>query len=298
LRTEGDAILIQGRSTIVVAGCQRSGTTLVGQILGAHPKAFLIDEPDGLYQCFDAAVVGEIPKELEQRTLRRANEKYVTPEERLHRRGDSVELAPGVTHLVLKAPNLTHRFPEFTRLRNAVSVVFPVRDPRAVVASMARLGHVPMADRQAEYLSSRPYLQQWYAKELVILRDKAQPLHVRRALVWRIKTMMYQKMSVVGIPTFSFRYEDLIANQGRLVLAMAQHVGLAPSEQMLAYPKVFRGWGPGLTERKRPIDDASLETWRDSLSQEELQQVVELTRCDMETLGYTPGDVEAPNAAS
>ena len=39
---------------IVVAGCQRSGTTLTGQILGAHSQTFLIDEPDGLYDWFDS----------------------------------------------------------------------------------------------------------------------------------------------------------------------------------------------------------------------------------------------------
>lgn len=30
---------------VVIAGSQRSGTTLVGQILGSHPNALLIDEP-------------------------------------------------------------------------------------------------------------------------------------------------------------------------------------------------------------------------------------------------------------
>ena len=32
---------------LIIAGCQRSGTTLTGQILGAHSKTFLVDEFDG-----------------------------------------------------------------------------------------------------------------------------------------------------------------------------------------------------------------------------------------------------------
>lgn len=34
---------------VAIVGCQRSGTTLTGQIVGAHPQAFLVDEFDGLY---------------------------------------------------------------------------------------------------------------------------------------------------------------------------------------------------------------------------------------------------------
>ena len=30
---------------VFIVGCQRSGTTLTGQILGAHPNAILLDEP-------------------------------------------------------------------------------------------------------------------------------------------------------------------------------------------------------------------------------------------------------------
>jgi hypothetical protein len=39
---------------ILVVGCQRSGTTLMAQIIGAHPLAVMIDENDGLYNWTDA----------------------------------------------------------------------------------------------------------------------------------------------------------------------------------------------------------------------------------------------------
>ena len=45
----------------IVTGCQRSGTTLTGQILGAHPSAFLIDETDELYQ-LEAAKIATLEK--------------------------------------------------------------------------------------------------------------------------------------------------------------------------------------------------------------------------------------------
>ena len=40
--------------SILVIGCQRSGTTLMAQIIGAHPLAVMIDESDGLYNWIDA----------------------------------------------------------------------------------------------------------------------------------------------------------------------------------------------------------------------------------------------------
>jgi len=41
-------------NAILIVGCQRSGTTLMAQILGAHPLAVMIDEDDGLYHWTDA----------------------------------------------------------------------------------------------------------------------------------------------------------------------------------------------------------------------------------------------------
>ena len=38
---------------ILIVGCQRSGTTLMAQIIGAHPSAVMIDEDDGLYRWTD-----------------------------------------------------------------------------------------------------------------------------------------------------------------------------------------------------------------------------------------------------
>lgn len=63
-------MLNQIEKIVVIAGCQRSGTTLVGQVLGAHPKAILIDETDGLYDWF-ADALGLVDRVLENSPLER-----------------------------------------------------------------------------------------------------------------------------------------------------------------------------------------------------------------------------------
>ena len=121
----------------MIAGCQRSGTTLTGQIIGAHPKAMLIDEPDGLYNWFknQDQMSGESGI-MFQRLVEKADKKYRPRFKRLRKKDG--KLKPEIDHLVLKAPNLTYNFVKLSRLKKDVSILYPIRDPRSVVASMAR----------------------------------------------------------------------------------------------------------------------------------------------------------------
>ena len=68
---------------VFVIGCQRSGTTLTGQILGAHPNAVLLDEPDGIYPWF-AALDPKDPFGGDglSAVLEKAATKYADPEQR------------------------------------------------------------------------------------------------------------------------------------------------------------------------------------------------------------------------
>ena len=45
--------------TIIILGCQRSGTTLTGNVIGGHPDTFLIDENEGVYDWFNAIAKGK-----------------------------------------------------------------------------------------------------------------------------------------------------------------------------------------------------------------------------------------------
>ncbi|MEQ9661013.1 MAG: hypothetical protein RLN87_00495, partial [Parasphingopyxis sp.] len=94
---------------VVIVGCQRSGTSLSGEVIGAHPNVLLIDETDGLMRWADALLAGsEEAEALYGPTLARAAEKYRRPKERVAGRDGVAVPAPGITHLALKAPNLSY----------------------------------------------------------------------------------------------------------------------------------------------------------------------------------------------
>lgn len=82
-----------------IVGSQRSGTTLMGQILGSLPGALLIDEDDGLYDWTSAWLKSSDAKAvLLERAMDRASRKY-------HNSDQTAVASPEL--LNLKAPNLT-----------------------------------------------------------------------------------------------------------------------------------------------------------------------------------------------
>ncbi len=274
---------------VLITGCQRSGTTLLGQIFGAHPNAFMVDEPDGLYRWFDAFVEQAPGTEmLWRKMLIAADEKHRPGHRRLKpvANGKPAECRSGITHLVLKAPNLLYDYQAIAGLKLPVSVVYPVRDPRSVVASMTKLDHIPMIEKQVSLIRRHPDLAAELADDLNQLTDEAVPVHVRRAIVWRIKSTMQDRFEARGLPVLSFRYEDFVADAPAFCPRIAKHAGLTPDPAMLSHQSTYRGFGPGMTERARPVDGKSLATWSERLSSDQQQDILRITGAEMKALGY------------
>ena len=138
----------QINSLILVVGCQRSGTTLTGQIVGAHERAILVDEFDGLYPWFTA--MSQHTADRDAKTafiIAKSASKYRNPVARFLTSDKSVGLADAVDTLVLKSPNLTYSYNSLAGLRIPIKVIYPVRDPRAVVASMLRNTQVDFVEK-------------------------------------------------------------------------------------------------------------------------------------------------------
>ena len=264
---------------VAILGCQRSGTTLTGQWLGAAPGAALIDEPDRLYPWAEAALAGDHKApELFRQVCAKARSKYVDPDARFTANGEeAAEPAPGVTHLVLKAPNLTYAYSAMQADASDWRFIYLIRDPRAVVSSMAGLSHIPMVDNQARWIRKYPDIAARYADELAGMEDESLPMHVRRALVWKVKSDLWTAFAdrFPRKTARRIRYEDLVLDQAGARDAMAEVSGLElpPPEGAAAY---FQGLGPGRTQRDRPADAASLETWRRHLSETEAAEVLEM----------------------
>ena len=291
------------RHLVVVTGCQRSGTTLLGQAIGAHPQAFMVDEPDGLYSWFHSLKsTGADTEEPWRRMVTAADTKYLKPHRRLVADGadDPPKFRDHITHLVLKAPNLVYEYDALASLGIKTNIIYPVRDPRSVVASMSKLTHIPMVRNQLALIGRHHSLATELADEMEMLADPDTPQHVKRAVVWRIKSGLQERFEARGLPVLSFRYEDFVTDPGALMSRIALHAGLAFDPAMLSHQSVYRGFGPGMTERARPIDRSSLTTWGDRLTPGEQRDVVRVTAAEMKSLGYDAepgGQIASPAIA-
>jgi hypothetical protein len=272
---------------VAVVGCQRSGTTLTGQILGAHASAVLLDEPDGVYKWFRAEAAGHpsAPEKYQDVLVSAAN-KYRDFESRFILRKSGIMLRARVTTLILKAPNLTYDYAKLQALPTPVTVVYPVRDPRSVVSSMMRLEGKDFAGNQLRLIGKRDGTVDAFLPEQEMLASDKEPLWVRCAAVWKIKTGLAPAFRQAGLPVFQFRYEDLVQKQG-VVAEMLEHCGLAATSETLNPETAYTGKGPGGTDRTRPVDTDSLSIWKDYLDESQTADVMRVSSPLAGTLGYS-----------
>lgn len=268
---------------IFVVGCQRTGTTLIGNILGAHSRAVLIDEADQLYPWVEAVLEGRDDTASFLECCRLASRNYLEPSTRISSEG---QLRPAISHLVLKAPNLTY-VPQKLTLRFSDPVfVFAYRDIRDVVVSMSQLDWIPMVERQLKRIQSHPEIRARFHSEIRSLTDPHTPCHIQRALIATIKTSLMDTFDRANMRTIKICYEDLVTQPQTTIDRLLKHCGLQDDSRCFNHEQTMAGWGPGLTFRRRGIDSVSSGRWSLSLSEEQAQQIWEVSSHCMEMLGY------------
>jgi tetratricopeptide (TPR) repeat protein len=121
-----------------LGGPPRSGTTLVEQVLGAHPQILVFDEPEA----FALEVLNTVAPMPPARPLTLKSLHGVTASVRanLTRRYfksllRQMEQEPGGMRLVDKNPSLTASLPVWLRLFPASKIIITLRDPRDIVIS-------------------------------------------------------------------------------------------------------------------------------------------------------------------
>jgi hypothetical protein len=119
-----------------------------------------------------------------------------------------------------------------------------------------------------------------------MMRDPAQPPHVRHACVWRIKSSLRDRFVEHRLVTWRFRYEDLVSDPSGVCRHLAAEAGIRFVDDMLSHEDVFVGHGPGETARTRPVDTSSIEKWRSELTAHQVSDIVTLARSEMVALGY------------
>jgi hypothetical protein len=268
--------------SIVIVGCQRSGTTLLGQVLGAHKDCFLVDEFEGLYPWYKSWMDGApVAVNLLQELVTNSAKKY---QDKRHEFSTIKDLSASI--IVAKAPNLTYRFVQLSRHHPRPKVVFMVRDVRAVVASMMQLSRIDILGNQIKQIVAIPQVANGLKTELEFLLDDSKPHFLRLAMVWKIKTGIYKSFQAVGLKPYVLKYEDLIRNTQVNTAHVLDYCGLTAQCGSLDYTQVMQGQGPGNTSREVPVNSRSLCKWKNKISPDQALSIMELCADLMVELGY------------
>lgn len=279
---------------VFIVGCQRTGTTLIGNILGAHPDAFLIDEPNEVYPWIEAILEDKDETSINllfRQCCQMARDNYFNPDLKCAENG---KLSETISHLILKTPNLTYSADKISASFPEPICIFPFRDARDIVVSMTKLDWIPMVENQLERIKSNPKILSRFAAEVHELEKPDIQPHEARAYIAKIKMHLRDTFTYSNMRTLEIRYEDLVQNPDEWCDKLAQHVGLSVQENGMDHTKVLRGWGPGLTFRRRKIDVLSLNQWTHYLSKKEEEDIWRITQPLMEALGY-PRQIDNPS---
>jgi len=232
-----------------LGGHPRSGTTLLEQILGAHPDVRAFDEPEA----FPQEVLEQIAptKAAKGLTLRELN--GLSASRRADIRGryfkSLLREAPGgsAKELLLdKNPSPTNSLHLWLRLFPELKVIIALRDPRDVVMS-CYLQNLSLSPVTANFLSLERT-----AKHYADLMD-----------VW----LRFRELG--GFDWIEMKYHDVVANpegEGRRVtefLGLSWHPQQA-NHQEIARKKILHS--PTYFEAAKPVYKQAVERWRNYAS--------------------------------
>ena len=271
-------------NSIVIVGCQRSGTTLLGQLLGAQENCFLIDEFEGLYPWFHSwmsAQVGSV--NLLDEVVVKSAKKYKDLRRHYLTHQDLLQKL-----IIAKAPNLTYNYLELLNHTPKPDIVFMVRDSRAVVSSMLKLSHIDMAGNQLRLINKHNELKVRFTEDVMYLQDQKLPLHVRLAYLWNIKSGMYHYYINNNLKPILVKYESLVISPIDSLKKIFNYVSFGFNENVIEHNTVMTGLGPGNTSREMPINSQSLNKWKHELTQNQAADILEITGDLMNDFGYRP----------
>lgn len=274
---------------VPIVGCQRSGTTLVAEILGSHPHSLLIEEGPPATRWYRAALGSASSAHVAAKfrlCCRLARKDYREPANRV---GWSGSVRGGISHVVLKAPNLTYSSEAIGSVWPSAPIIYLQRDIRAVVASALSLSRVPIADNQLRLIRDSDDMTERLAEELEVLERLGTDVapHLKMALVARMKMSLADQFRQHGLQVLQVKYESLVAEPEIEIPRMLSHVGLQPADECFRHETVLVGSGPGDTVRERSIDTRSVQSWETKLTPRQADQIWDLVGDFMESMGYS-----------
>jgi hypothetical protein len=211
------------KNSVLILGCQRSGTTLTYLMLKSHHQIRGIDETQSYYSFPHLSI-------LYYHWLRR----YVS---------------------CFKLPNQTFRLDYITQTCPKTKIVWPVRHPHAVISSMRsfEVGNKNWLNVYAkeELIKAASVFPEILALDLDDLDEIS-----LGAYLWKYKNLILDKFNNSGLNVFVFKYEELLEQPRAVITKMLDFLGLEWSDRPLNYNKYndARRIYPGGTRDDRPID--------------------------------------------
>jgi tetratricopeptide (TPR) repeat protein len=244
---------------VFIVGFPRSGTTLLGQILGAHSRVVSLEERPLLDEALSEFV--DTPGGLARLAalgptgIERYRGFFL---ERLRRNGIEPK---GRTIVDQTALNTLH-LPVIAKLFPEAKIVFALRDPRDVVLSCFR-----------RLFALTPYLYEFLDLETTAaFYDTA----MRAAAAYR---------AALALPVFELRNEDLVADFDGRVAALCQFAGLAREDAMRDFAaRPGRIATPSAMQVSRGLSADGVGHWR--LYEKHLAPVMPVIAGWVERFGY------------
>ena len=259
---------------ILITGCQRSGTTLLNLILDSHPDVHGVDEME----------------------FRAERMRGYLQDPRFHPR------------VCFKLPAAAHEVKGIATLPG-VQVLYCLRDPRDVVASMLTLqirhgvvlvpwaAHPLGADREIQ--GGAKLLDDEVRRQLAPALGRYEPCRGRNpagwaradqvlaaALCWRIKAELFPLYAAAQVPARLVVYERLLAEPQCEIRTLLDFLGLPWHDDVLRHHQLHHGISVGNTVNDRPIDPDNVGKWRTSLNDGDLVVLREICGPTAARFGY------------
>lgn len=230
------------QSPVFVVGFPRSGTTLLEQMLDAHPRLQSMDEQpffSTLTNQLENSTGLEVPRDLgrlDQRDCDELRKGYLTMAcAKVPRRWDA--------RLVDKNPLNMLWLPMLHRLFPKARIILTLRHPCDVILSC--------------------YMQNFRATVLAVAGQSLE--HLGRAYVGAMENWLYHA-GIFKPDVFVSRYEDLVADPLGQTRRIAAFLGLDGAEAMLEFDARARERGyiktPSYTQVIEPINARSIGRWQ------------------------------------
>jgi len=248
----------------LIAGCQRSGTTLMRLLLGSHSEITCIDEVlsyemlAGNQRREESRVMGfKIPVWTEQ-----------------------------LSEPVLRANELAWLcgFRDVRNFYSGEKIVFLLRNPLDTVCSMMKLKLLhsswlervclPVLERK---LSESEFVEA-FQDDILAATNAADRLAASGALYWKCKTGALLRYMKSGLPVHPVIYEQLVTTTATVMREVLGFLGVEWQESVLqhhrrSHSQIVGGKAMGGTDPSRSVDGESVGQWKRSLTREQIEIV-------------------------